>query len=506
MAKGDRTYIADKNTLDKVYEEVRKISIAVFNAQSFDWGTLFKARETGELFSTKFYKQSVSASATGEKMNDSVGLSCEPSTETVKGTDDFAPHNAFWFVDCDFVVNDDGTPVPTYIEGQNGFKRTGKVDVGILTPPLFYKIEETEDSYIWHLSDKEEVNGLKLTLMPHCRNRINGEPLGYGILPKYYAGEIDGVLYGSSGLAVKNFVSYQSLNPLMQAKGAGYFGAGSERSIFLKVMLRIKYATSSSQKIFSGCTSFNYQYKVAEASEGNYVVLTEEQAANFYVGCTVSIGDPGTNTNYDRGQSYMHSIADKVKVTKIDGAKVYVDKDGMTITDTSYISSMPLHSGQTDYVIGNDGYVANGGKHSFKLQGIEEGIGAYFVSCNEVLNKETATKTVYYAKGTAGFTTSLDTIKADWKEIGYFENEGSGDFWIGDISIDEETGAEIPLTKGSGDSTGTGDRHYYGGTSTGLREHLSRGGLWDGSLSGLSCLSGVSGLSFAFWGFAACVS
>ncbi len=38
----------------------------------------------------------------------------------------------------------------------------------------------------------------------------------------------------------------------MSKLGTGYVGAGSERSIYLKTMLRIKYAFSSSQKVFQG--------------------------------------------------------------------------------------------------------------------------------------------------------------------------------------------------------------------------------------------------------------
>jgi hypothetical protein len=361
------------------------------------------------------------------------------------------------------VVNDNCGAVPTAIEGQSGFTRTGKVDVGILTPPLYYGVREVDDGYIWYLSDIEQPReNLKLTLMPHCKNRKTGEPLGYGILPKYYAGEIDGKLYGSSGLAVKNFVSYQSLNALMQARGTGYEGAGSERSIYLKLMLRIKYAYSSSQKVFLGNTSNNLQYQVAEASEGDYVVLTEAQAANLYIGETVSIGDFSTGSSTDRGQAVMRNIADKTRITKIDGAKVYVEATGLTIPEGSYISTMPLHSGTTDNIQGADGYIANDGKHAFKLQGLEEGIGAYYVSQNEMINKETSTKVVFYNKNKGAFTTSLSTVQSEWKECGVLERESTADFWIGDVAIDEETGTEIPVNNSNGDSSGTGDRCYMG--------------------------------------------
>lgn len=468
----------------------------------------FKESATGERFSSFFYNLSEKDTDVGERRNASVGLSCTPSTDKVLGQDDFASFNAFFIRDCNFIVKDNGQKIPIALDGDKNFSRTGKVDVGVLTPPLYYGIERVTNWEIWHLSDKPLPG---LVLMPHCRDN-KGKPMGYGIVPKYYAGKIDGILYGSSGLPVNNFTSYQSLHTEMEKKGPGYVGGGSERSIYLKTMLRIKYAVSSSQKIFKGCTECNYQYAAAEAATGvNYITLAKSQANAFYAGCTVSIGEAGSNTNLDRGQWHMRNIADKVRVTKIEAvddtySRVYVDAGPFDITTTTYISSMPLHSGQTDSVIGNDGYVLNDGKHSFKIQGAEEGIGAYFVSSNEVMNKETATKTVFYHRNFGDYTTDLASILGNWKKIGDFESENSSDVWIGDVDIDLDTGAEVIRTAGSENTSGTGDRYYFGGTGTGLREHLSRGCLRFWSGAGLSCLVGGGGLSTGNWYYAACVS
>jgi hypothetical protein len=509
MASGDLiSRVADKETLDKVLDEVLKISSVVVEPSTFDWEGYFRQKATGELFATKFYSVNVSQTVDGTKMHDSVGLSCTPSAEDTKGNDDFSRYNAFWIADCNFIMDDTCSAIPTAIEGQTAFKRTGKVDVGVLTPPLYYGVryDETDDSYTWYLSDVEQPKAdLTLTLMPHCKNRKTGEPLGYGIVAKYYAGEIDGKIYGSSGLAPKNHVSYQTLHTLMQARGTGYEGAGAERSIYLKLMLRIKYAKSSSQAVFKGNTSNNLQYEVAEASEGNYVVLTEAQAGNLYVGETVSIGD-NANSNTDRNNSGMKNIADKIRITKIDGANVYVEATDLTIPEGSYISTMPLHSGQTDNVKGNDGYVKNDGKHSFKLQGIEEGIGAWLVSCNEMINKESATVNVFYNKNTGSYTTSIDTVKSTWKECGRLTRTNSDDFWIGDVAIDEETGTEVPVNASNGNGSGTGDRCYFGGTSTGIQEHLSRGSLGNESSAGLSNVYCGNALSYSHWSYVGCVS
>lgn len=207
----------------------------------------------------------------------------------------------------------------------------------------------------------------------------------------------------------------------------------------------------------------------------------------------------------------MRNIADKVLITKIETesdeiVRIYVDVETpFNLTADSYLSTMPLHSGTTDDVLGNDGYIANDGKHAFKLQGLEEGIGAYMVSSNEVMNKETATKTVFYHKNYGDYH-SDNSILTNYKKVGEFIKEDSTDFWIGEVDIDLETGAEVPRTIGSGDSVGTGDRYYFGEAGIGFREYLTRGYLRYGSEAGLSCLYGGNGLSSAGWYFAVCVS
>ena len=500
---------------EKILDYLTRIYGAVFDPDTVDWGAIFSSRATGRLFSTKFYNYSVTQTGIGEFMNDSTGKVCEPSTLELQGQDDFAWENAFWNVDCNFTIDDDGMKHVTYIRGQSGFKDTGKVDVGVLTPPLYGAIEYVSDGYIFHFSDKEHPNSrpdLTLTLLPWCKSR-KGASMPYGIVTKYYSGLIDGTPYSSSGNPIDNFESYQTTHTKMQTKGTGYIGSGSDRSFYLKWFLWIKYATLNSQTKFQGCTNYNAQYVVSEAGSGvDYVVLTNSQAAAFYVGATVSIGDPGADpSSTDRGNTNMRNIADKVKVTLIedhgDGEhmKVHVEKTGMTITATTYISSMPLHSGQTDLVPGQDGQTANDGKHSFKIQGVEDGVGCYYINIDEVMDKEIAEKTVLYHRNGGDYSNDLETIKSTWKKIAEYTNEGSGDIWIGEEIHDIDTGASFIKTKGSGSSTGVGDRFYWSSTSTGAREKLERGNLWNGSFAGLSSVHGGLGLSYAFWSFAPCV-
>ena len=495
--------IATEATSQKILDAVNIIKTMVVDVEKFDWKAFWANMATGELFSTKFYNYEKSTSPAGEKMNDSVGMTATPSTDKVRNRDDFAGRNAFSYIDCNFICNENKQRIPTAIAGGSGYVKTGKVDVGIIAPPTYWEKEEHDDYYIIHFSDTPHPEVGCTTPTPWTDPN-----LGYGILTKYYAGQIDGKIYSSSGNPIFNFVSAQSGNAELLKKGAGYTGSGSDRTAYLLCMLWIKYATKNSQTVFKGCTSYSAQYQVAEAGEGvNYVVVTNTQAASFYVGGTVSIGDPGANESKDRGNTYMRNIADKVKVLSIEpidgtsNSRIYIDKSGMNITATTYISTMPLHTGTTDGVLGADGQVATDGKHAFKLGGIEDGMGAYYISMNELWNKTSATTVDYYARGEATWSSA----GSGWTKVATVDLGNAADQWLGDIDIDLATGVVYPKTFGTGSSVGVGDMIYKGGTGTGWRQTLWRGSLGIGASAGLCFAAIWSGVSDAGWGFALCV-
>ena len=181
---------------------------------------------------------------------------------------------------------------------------------------------------------------------------------------------------------------------------------------------------------------------------------------------------------------------------------MYVTGGTFTTTTSTKLFSEPCYSGETDNILGADGYVANDGKHSFRLNGIEEGIGAYYISMNELWNKESATVVSYYVRGNA--TWSASSVSG-YKKVATFDMGSATDQWFGDLTIDLNTGVFHPRVYGGGDSVGVGDMHWKGGTGTGLREALERGNLWNGSLVGLAVSDLGSGVSSAFWGCAVAV-
>lgn len=509
MASGDLiTQIADERTAQKILNEVLKISASVLDASTFDFKAFFEARATGEVFTTRFYTYETSTSPAGEKLNASAGLRAVPSTETEQNVDDFAARNAFSYVDCNFICNENGKRIPSAIAGQAGFSYYGAKDVGILTPPTYWGIEDHGSYYDVHFSDKKHPEINCDTPAPWCLDDFGNE-MGYGIVTKYYAGYVDDVLYSSSGIAPAGFVSHNTGHTKMQAKGTGYNGSGAARTAYLLCMLWIKYATKNSQTVFKGCTSFNIQKFAATAESGvKHITLKTTDATGFYVGACVCLGELGdASASIDRGGSATYNIANRVLISGIEAVddtytRVYVDvEDAFDTTTTTLISSMPCFSGTTDNVLGADGYQSNDAKHAFKLNGVEEGIGAYYISLDEIWSKDTATKVSYYVRKGVAWSSSA----SGYTKVAEYEKSSYADGWFGDIAIDLETGAIYPKTYGSGGSLGVGDIHYYGGDGTGLREALQRGGLWDDGGAGL-CYSHLGGaLSHAGWRCAVCV-
>ncbi|MCD8208148.1 MAG: hypothetical protein LUD72_09460, partial [Bacteroidales bacterium] len=74
-----------------------------------EWYTLTRDDWCGWV---EFYQPDVSAVSDGTKGGDNAGLTCEPSTDTVKGQDDYAGLPLLGCVDCNWEVDaDTGRPV-----------------------------------------------------------------------------------------------------------------------------------------------------------------------------------------------------------------------------------------------------------------------------------------------------------------------------------------------------------------------------------------------------------
>ena len=472
----------------------------------------FIAGRTGKVFATKIYRNATNNTSTGVRMKDSEGMTCEPSTDSVEGQDDFMSASPiFNYIRCNYTRDDDGTARPTALEGSPAYKTTGAYDVGNVYPTFWWNWEHHATYDMWYMSDAPHP---ELGLVPWCEAvKADGTVLpfyAHSAFPAVTAS--DGLLRSQPNTYPAYNNSYNSIFTAFQKKGTGYLGAGSERNLFGMLIMIIKYATKNVQKKYAGCTNYNVQVKCAVAETGVKRVLVTSSDP-WYVGGCVSVG-VANGTNTDRGNSSMNSVCDRVRIKSIEKVTVSstqytalnldIDSTINTTTDT-YVSTMPCWAGETDAVIGHkDGsYLSNtDGHHSFRLLGTEFMWGQGFVESNTVSEKdENGDWLQYFApKGTK----HVQNAHTDYVLVGKISGSTS-DYWSGDADVDKR-GMMWPSTIGSSDSTGTGDRVWgpSSGSKGDLRERYTVGYLGDGSDAGLAAVNLWNALGNSLWHCGCC--
>ena len=510
----DAKIVGDK--LNKITEILNANEVNIENALS----NYFALRRTGKVFTTKIYKYETSTSPIGVKMNANENMVAEPSVGRKEGRDDYAQYGLFHHFTCNFSVDEDGFNHVDVLEGQTGFSKYGKVQVGEVTMSAWFGIEDTEEAILYHYSDVQT----ELTPYP-MKESVNpdGTISPFMIHAKYVAGDIDGVPYSSKGLApanggqamqARNPVSYTGMIAYMHKLGKHYCGTTSWDLFYRQLMMIIKYATTHSQSIMAGCTSYNNQDRnLVEETGVMRVVLTKAQATYYPIGSYVSIGDIGANTSKDRYYEYIHNKAYSVKVVKTEdvdesNTAVYVDApEPFDTTLTTWISSMPWHSGATDEVAGSDGSPNSNtsGKDPYKIQGIETCIGVYEVLGNVVMDIVTGAdgnpaRDVYVCEDASTLTSDITTVRANYKKaIAQVVYTNASWQYITEETTDQNLGIMIPTKVGGGTSTGFADGVYTDSNTSGQREWLSLGNLGNGGNAGLWFLAAYSGLTDTYW-------
>ena len=463
----------------------------------------------------------------GVKMNANENMVAEPSVGRTEGRDDYAQYGLFHHFTCNFSVDENGFNHVDALEGQIGFTKYGKVQVGEVTMSAWFGIEDTTEAVLYHYSDSQT----ELTPYP-MKESINpdGTISPFMIHAKYAAGDIDGVPYSSKGLApangcqatqARNPVNYTGMITYMHKLGGHYCGTTSWDLFYRQLMMIIKYATTHSQSIMAGCTSYsNQNQNLVEETGVMRVVLTKAQAAGYVIGSYVSIGDVGSNTNKDRYFSYIHNKAYSVKVTKIEdvddsNAAVYVDApEAFDTTLTTWITTMPWHSGATDEVAGSDGSPNSNtnGKDPYKIQGIETCIGAYEVLGNVVMDIVTGAdgnpaRDVYVCEDASTLSSNIATVRANYKKaISQVAYTAANWKYITEETTDPNLGIMIPTKVGGGSTTGFADGLYTDTGASGQREWLALGGLDGGASAGIWILVANRGWSGTSWAIVSGVS
>lgn len=472
--------------------------------------TYYALRRSGVKYSVQIPKFEKNQSSTCTKTGINATLKYVPSTDTDAGTDDYENIPLFQWVHVIYKRYSDGAPYPVAIEGTKEYDdllATGACDVGSMQMSFYVSLDSSNEAY-----DTLTISDLPFegaVIWSECR-RANGDILPWCIGSSYYSSKgDDNLLHSLPNRRPENFQLYNNMCDNYPKKGAGYQGAGTERTTFSYIFMTIKGGTKNIQTLFQGCTNYSFQYTCAVAETNvKRVIVTESQGANFVIDASVTLGT--NSSNNDRGNSATFSISkdakvlSKEKVTINDTAYIAINLDlttPITTTTSTLISSIHWRSGSTDKVFGHrDGsYVSNtDAKHPFRIQGREYRVGGWDVASDTMFQLTSTGRDIYvWPKGTKHVKDSkTGAIKVGTLPL-------ANDCWIGDLTFDPVTGVYWFTVRGKDSGTGLGDYFYSGGTATDtLREYLIGGNLWSGLSSGFF-LDAWNGLSGAYWDYVA---
>ncbi len=461
-----------------------------------------------------------SQTAIGELTDDSVGLSCTPSTSTVAARDDFAHLAQFWCLEVSAEKNEDGTHSIYYVEHIDDIAkvRSGEHLTWVLQKNTYTK-EYDDNGYRYLKMQCHPATGFKS--WPEGTNKA-GRVYAYYAHPKYYAGVYsDGRVTCGTDLAPLIRKSHTDGVSLWRKRGAQYSGASGDLIRWLDRMMRLKYARKGNSGTIEGCSSYSWQYKAAASETGvKRILLTESNAANILVGSTVQIGDLPSGGSTDRNSSSLYAKGSLVKVTKIEDVSVdsvsykavYLDVDTAfdCTANTTMISSMPYRSGWNDVVLGTDGsrYSYTTGKEPGLIQKVEFMIGCYLIlsdelwqwSQNSAGNYMLDCYTCHDQSKVSGTAITADYTKCDDITLAFPKGTSSGWRYIEDTAISEDAAVEWPLGVSAGGSgVGCKAGFYCGPASSGVRAAWCFGDLYSGGNAGLACRASDAGVGVAAW-------
>lgn len=491
---------------------------------------LLNLRRTGKRYGVHFDAYSVSPASTGTRLYDAVGKVATPSTDSVRGINDFEGESVFYGLEVNGYVDTDGEFVVQYIKGiDNEFSRTDEdKDVYMLYLTQWIQMEVTATGENIILSDENHPGSFP----EGAAIRPDGTVRPFVPIAKYMAWDDEsGIPHSVSGKTVNHNQSHNNMITRFRKKGNQYCGTTAQDKAHLDNLFMVAFATRHTQSIMTGCTSYYYQYKASvQEADVERIIIAKSQAANLVVGSIVSIGNATTlsegSPNIERGNSGMHAKANRVVITAIEdydesNSAVYVDNGGTKFSTAStmingsvesptYISTMPWKTGACDNVLGSCGSpVSNtNSKYPYILFGVEMFLGFWEIISNVILKITSHVMVPYICYDCTKLATS---VTEDYKAVGYSVVNTQATYkYISKLGYDPDNpcvrhAVEVNATS----STGYGDGHYTENldeASDATREWLSGGSLNSGASAGRFCAHLDTALSSATWTCAARLS
>ena len=509
----DRGQIQENKTgIAKLKEDIEQIKSTAYTDTFFK--NFFALQRTGKKYTVKFPLWETSQVSTGEKLDDNAGLIIEPSTITEKGRDDYAEIPLFKTYDCN-VERINGKLQITAMKGDVNYNAEEK-DTFVLGMP-YYQKTWVQDGY-FYLS-RSDVQHEGYILCPEAK-KTDGMR-SFCLYAKYVSGRNSSKIIGSyKGKApVRNILSHNGCITEGKKRGEGYCFGSSYDIAYIQNTFLIKYADRDWNKRLGGhFASSGNQFLISKPETGaKRVVLAKANAEKFPIGSSVSVGDLGEDTNKDRGNAKIHNICDNVKILDIievdvDNKALVLDiSENITTTSTTWVTSMHWNSGFSDDIICRDGCPCKTKSqissmlYPSVIQGIECMVGGYETLGNAFMGIIDGThRDVYVCDDSTKLTTDINTAKKNYKKLPKQMTVTKNAQWCygTNIHIDLENGMNI-ITQagesGSGSSTGFCDGIYFDNATTGQREFLLLGHLWNWGIGGTFFSYCYAGLGAAWW-------
>lgn len=464
-------------------------------------------------YTLRSYDPSVSGTTTMTPLDDLADLeAAQLCTENTEAVEDWADEDPMtWYIRANALSLEDGTMNITYFEGEDGFDITGE-DAPVYTFALALWIKEWNDGTYDYISfrttrgsgyypdagDVDPTNKRRpITWHPTFPGGLNSE----------------GALTSGAGIKAYNFAS--ATTGITKARiMSSYEGLWNDCDTrWLLRMWQLRHWDLENSGKAEGCTNYNYQYVAALPEENvKRILITTAQAANLVVGSTVSIGDMGSQSNKDRGNSYMRNLADLVKISSIEtvtindaqyGAVNLEITETITTTATTYISTMPWHSGATEALPGHkDGCIHSltAGKGPLRVAGVEVLDGSYAVGLDPLYqvtqNSESGYDyAIYECRDSQKQTGS---VTADYIDTGLsYEGMPTGWNYVKGF-MKTKLGVLFPNAIG-GSSTTYYKSAFYGASSAGVRCPWRFASLSNGGVAGLAGENGSVSPGASSW-------
>lgn len=456
-----------------------------------------------------------SNTAIGEFTDDSVGLTCVPSTAAAAGQDDFAKLPQFWCLEVSMERFEDGHHEIYKVQHIDPIEevRSGEYGLCQVLQKNTYTAEWDEDGYrYFKMARTPQDDGHEWYTWPQGTDR-NGNVYPYIANPKYAAGLLNGIPTSGTGLAPMNYMSHNSGVQWWNKRGSQYSGASGNLLKWQLAMIWLKYARKGNSGTIEGCTSFSCRYSAAVGESAvERIIITTAQAANLLVGCNVHIGT--SSEGYQIARDVTVTAIETVTINESEYAAVYVDNGGTTFDTTAggtYISTMPWKSGRNDNVLGYDGSCTNytNGKEPGLIQKTEFQNGAYLILSDELCQcgkdaDGNYTFDCYTCHNQSNVTTngmiSSDYEKQDDLTLVFSADDADGWKYGEDTAISKDRGVLwIVASTAAGSGTGVKAGFHLSKSASGVRAAWCCCDLTDRGHSGLPARHSSLGAPDSNW-------